>query len=186
MRTVFLLPLALAAAAVAGCGTASEGREQAALRTPRRDLTLRPADAVETEVASPVELGSTPVQRPTTHRLQRSRRPAPARRPQAIEAGGAPATPAPAPAPAATVPAFLAASTAPQPADPHELAPGQSVTVIPASSGPSTAPEATPDWTDERPSGARPGIAVGGGGSGGGGCRPGGAGGSGGGFRGLR
>jgi hypothetical protein len=175
MRTVLLLPLAIAAAA-AGCGATSEGTEQAALRGPRRDLTLERAAASEVDVASPVELAGTPIQRPAVHHPRRAPRPAPV--PEAVETGGTPAAPAPAPALTHAEPAALAASTAPAPADPHELAPGKTITVIPASSGPST----TPDWTDERPSGAGRGIAVGTGGHGGG-CKPRGGGG---GFRGLR
>ena len=46
MRIMFLLPLALAAvAAASGCGTASEGTEQASSRVPRRDLDVSPGGA---------------------------------------------------------------------------------------------------------------------------------------------
>ena len=165
MRIVMLLPLALAAVAAGGCRTASEGTEQAALGVPQRDLTLQQAAAPEVEIASPVELARAPRERPATQRPRRAHRPAPARHPEATLPEVAPATltmPPPAP-PAATA---LAAS-APEEADPHALAPGQSVTIIPASSGPTT----PADWTDERPSGRERGVAVGGGGSGGR-CKP--------------
>jgi hypothetical protein len=162
MRIVTLLPLALAALAAGGCRTASEGTEQAALGVPQRDLTLQQTPAPEVEIASPVELARAPTERPTTQRPRRAHRPAPAPHPEAKAPDGAPATLSPA-QPAATA---LAAS-APEAADPHALAPGQSVTIIPASSGPTT-PE---DWTDERPSGRERGVEVGGGGHGGR-CKP--------------
>jgi hypothetical protein len=157
MRTLLLLPLALAVAA-GGCRTASQETEQAAFRVPERDLTLRESGAPDVQVASPVELANTPTQRATVHRPQRARRPAPAPRP---------ATPVPALVATPAEPVPLATSTAPEAPDPHALAPGQSVTIIPASSGPST----EPDWTDQRPSGPTRGISVGSGGHGGG-CHP--------------
>ena len=40
MRTLLLLPFTLAAVAVTGCGTGSDGTEQTAFQVPRRDLTL--------------------------------------------------------------------------------------------------------------------------------------------------
>jgi hypothetical protein len=161
MRIVMLLPLALAALAAGGCRTASEGTEQASLGVPQRDLTLQQTPAPEVEIASPVELARAPTERPTTQRPRRAHRPAPAPHPEANAPGDAPATLSPTPAPTA-----LAAS-APEAADPHALAPGQSVTIIPASSGPTT-PE---DWTDQRPSGRERGVEVGGGGHGGR-CKP--------------
>jgi hypothetical protein len=164
MRIVMLLPLALAAVAAGGCRTASEGTEQAALGVPQRDLTLQQTPAPDVEVASPVELARTPTARPMTQRPRRAHRPAPSPRPEAKAPENAPATLSPAPAQPA--PTALAAS-APEEADPHALAPGQSVTIIPASSGPT--PPA--DWTDQRPSGRERGVEVGGGGHGGR-CKP--------------
>ena len=161
MRIGMLLPLALAAVAAGGCRTASEGTEQAALGVPKRDLTLQQTPAAGVEVASAVELARAPAQRPTTHRPQRARQPAPVPRPEAASPGVAPAALAPAP-----VRVALAAS-APEAADPHALAPGQSVTIVPASTG-STTPE---DWTDQRPSGRERGVEVGAGGHGGR-CKP--------------
>jgi hypothetical protein len=180
MRTMLLLPLALAAAA-AGCGTSSEGTEQAAFSVPRRDLTLREAVAPAVEVVSPVELARS--QRPTAHRPQLARRPAQASRSRAADAGAAPVAPG-----ALTLTdakrAPPATDAAAGPADPHALAPGQTVTVIPASSGTST----PRDWTDQRPSDQGRGVTVGTGRHGGG-CEPRGGmpgGGRGGGFRGLQ
>jgi len=158
MRTALLLPLALAAAAAGGCRTASDGTEQTAFRVPQRDLTLREAQAPEVEVASPVELGRAPVEPRATHRRQRVRPLTPAPRLEVPEPRGAPAAPA--------EPAPLA-SSASEPADPHALAPGQTVTIIPASGGTTT----EGDWTDQRPSSAGGGVMVGPGGHGGG-CRP--------------
>jgi translation initiation factor IF-2 len=166
MRIVTLLPLALAALAAGGCRTASEGTEQAALGVPQRDLTLQQTPAPEVEIASPVELARAPTERSTTQRPRRTHRPAPAPHPEANAPEDAPATLSPTPAPAQPAATALAAS-APEAADPHALAPGQSVTIIPASSGPTT-PE---DWTDERPSGRERGVEAGGGGHGGR-CKP--------------
>jgi hypothetical protein len=166
MRFVTLLPLALAVVAAGGCRTASEGTEQAALGVPRRDLTLQQAPAPEVEIASPVELARVPAVRPTTHHPRRALRSAPARHPEASAPDVAPATLTPTPAPAQPAGTALAAR-APEEADPHALAPGQSVTIIPASSGP-TAPAG---WTDQLPSGRERGVQMGGGGHGGR-CRP--------------
>ena len=165
MRIVMLLPLALAAVAAGGCRTASEGTEQAALGVPRRDLTLEQTPAPQVEIASPVELGRVPTERPTTHRPRRALRPAPAPHPEATAPEVAPATLTPTHAPVQPAATVLAAS-APEQADPHALAPGQSVTIIPASSGP-TAPA---DWTDQLPSGRERGVQMGGGH--GGRCKP--------------
>jgi hypothetical protein len=162
MRIVMLLPLALAAVTAGGCRTAPEATERAALGVPQRDLTLQQAAAPEVEIASPVELARAPSEQPKTQRPRRAHRPAPARHPLPEVAPAALTMPPPAP-PAAT---GLAAS-APEEADPHALAPGQSVTIIPASSGPTT----PTDWTDQLPSGRERGVEVGGGGHGGR-CRP--------------
>jgi hypothetical protein len=166
MRIVMLLPLALAAVTAGGCRTASEGTEQAALDVPRRDLTLQQAPAPEVEVASAVELAGAPTQRPTTQRSRRAHRAAPVSHPKATASENAAAALTPAPALAQPEPVALAAS-APEAPDPHALAPGQSVTIIPASSGPST----PGDWTDQGPAGRERGVSVGGGGHGGG-CKP--------------
>jgi hypothetical protein len=166
MRTVAMLPLALAAVVLAGCAaespsnqeTASAGTDETVL--PDRDLTLQSPAAPVVAVASPVEL-SRPVPRvmPTRHIVSRrpvnaAAKPAPAAAP-VRHVAPAPAVEAPVPAPAEVVPVEDVAVGAGR-----ELAPGTTVTVVPASSGPSYAPEAEDSWLPEGP--AR-GIMVGGG-----------------------
>jgi hypothetical protein len=136
MRTLFLLPLTvLAAAAVAGCG--SEETEQSALAAPERDLTLK-AGPPKLEVASPVELQNIRPLQSTVPSARRTRRTAP-KTPVAttIATTNAPATligvPVPVPVPVS--------SPAPVPATDRELPPGTTVTIIPASSGPSMSPD---------------------------------------------
>lgn len=187
MRTVLLLPLALAAAVAAGgCGNASDGTEQTAFRVPQRDLTLQSAGSPDVEVASPVELARTPVHAWASHRPQHTRRPARAPHRRDAEPAAAPAALAPASARTRVDPIALATSEAPEAADPHALAPGRTITVIPASGGPSSTPSApsAPEWTDQRPGTADPGTTIHGGGHGGG-CGHGGRGGrrGGGGFK---
>lgn len=146
MRTIFLLSLAALAAVAAGCG--SQGREQAARSLPQRDLTLA-APARQVDIASPVELENLRAQHPT---LRPSRRIS--RRSSPIEAKPAPAAVAAVPVVVlASAPVAELAGVASEPASDRELPPGKTVTVIPASSGPSTAS----DWTDEPPR-ARGGI----------------------------
>jgi hypothetical protein len=135
MRIVFLLPLAVGVAVAAGCG--SEAREQAALSVPERDLTLQ-ASAVAVEIASPVELQQLPTETHAVRSTRRAPRPAPAPRPGPIEPEPVIETVVPAPAPV---------SSPSEPASDRELPPGETVTLIPAGSGPSTAV----DETDELP-----------------------------------
>ena len=140
MRTDFLAPLTALVAVVAGCG--SQAREQAARSVPQRDLTLVTQTA-QVEIASPVE----------TQQPQPAARLAPARRSSplepkvvlasvaaplaTLEAGSAPvlpvANPVAQPAGTASTPEKGASS-----GNGRELLPGKTVTVIPASSGPST------------------------------------------------
>ena len=140
MRTVLLLPLTAALAVVAGCG--SEGTEQATLSLPERDLTLA-TQAPKVEIASPVELQK--VQTPPRSVRPSGRTP---RRPTATAAKPAAITAAPAPILAASQPVAERANPTLEPANDRELLPGETVTVLPVSSGPSPAPE---DWLDERP-----------------------------------
>jgi hypothetical protein len=157
MRTTFLLPVTVVAV-VAGCG--SEGREQVTRSVPQRDLTLQAA-ALEVEIASPVEL----------RHLRAQHQTAPIRR----AASGARSRPImPKPVLAVTTAPTLAAPASDELANPagtatdqgndRELPPGKTITVIPASSGPST----TTDWTDEFPTAKSGTMVVRGGGT----CRP--------------
>ena len=141
MRSITLLPLATLVAAAAGCR--SEVREQGVRSVPQRDLTLVTQTA-QVQVASPVEMQQLRIQ-PRTRRLSKSAaRIASGSRfshePKVILA--ALAAPMPIPTPAEPV-------ADPTPASDRELSPGKTVTVIPASSGPSagsgTADEAPPD-----------------------------------------
>ena len=174
MRAVSLLPLAVAAVVLAGCAAESpSNRETATSRAgesivPERDLTLRSPATPVVAVASPVELSRpTPKMLPArqvlpTRRIVSHRPAKPAAVPAPVR-GPVPAVEAPAPAP--TVPVTEVAAEAPPVEEEavgagRELAPGKTVTVIPASSGPSYAPEADDSWLPEGP--AR-GIMVGGG-----------------------
>ena len=167
MRTALLLPLALAAAA-AGCGTTSGGRQETAYQVPARDLTLQEPDVPSVEVASPVELARTPAHQ-ASHRARRARRSEPQPRHETAGAGETPAAAAPAPAPAALEAAPVATAAA-EPADPHALAPGQTVTIIPASNGGPTTDAAPAERL--RPEGGRGVTTMHPGGHGGGGCKP--------------
>jgi hypothetical protein len=148
MRTSFLLPLTVLVAVVAGCG--SEAREQAARSVPQRDLTLV-TQTPAVEIASPVELQQVRIQRRTARQAPRS-----SREPKIILAEVA----APAPVLAVPEPVVQPASTASTPANDRELLPGKTVTVIPASSTPST----DSDQIDELPPAQGPAVVVGGGG----------------------
>jgi outer membrane biosynthesis protein TonB len=176
MRAASILPLAFTAAVLAGCAaeshqaseqeTASRGVEGIGFSD--RDLTLQAPTTPAVEVASPAELS-----RPT---------PEPARRPR-VSPKPAPA-PVPEPAPesspvaeaAVPVTSVTVAEVLAEPAPVEdvavgvgrELAPGKTVTVIPASSGPSS-PE-DPSWATAGP--GRSMIIEGGGGGRGGRCRP--------------
>ena len=142
MRTVFLLPLTAVVAVVAGCG--SQGKESGALSAPQRDLTLA-AQASHVEIASPIELRQLQTQPQTVRRSPRMVQAASPRRatePKVIFASVA------TPAPVLAVPTPVAQPGSPsEPANDRELLPGKTVTVIPASSGPS----AGSDGTDEVP-----------------------------------
>jgi hypothetical protein len=166
MRAVLLLPLAFVAVVLAGCAaespsnqeTASAGTDETVL--PERDLTLQSAATPVVEVASPVELSRPAPKAPRHISSRRAAKPAPALAPVR---DAEPAVEAPVPAPSVAV-AEAGAEAAPVEdvavGAGRELAPGTTVTVIPASSGPSYAPEADDSWLPEGP--AR-GIMVGGG-----------------------
>jgi hypothetical protein len=166
MRPAFLIPLAFAAAVIAGCrGEASKTveREEAAARTttpPERDLTLSVPRIAEAEVASAIELAlPKPVPAPT--RIHRPRpKPAPAPAPTAEPDPVAAAEPLSAltESEALAEPAPLGAAGS----GGRELAPGKTVTIIPVSTGPSVEADEGDSWL---PSGPSRGILVGGGGT---------------------
>lgn len=165
MRASPLVPL-VALIVASGCGS---GREETgrASTVPTRDLTLERSPAPAVEVASPLEVPRSQPEEPRSHRPRRTPRPtlAPSRHSEppdaapVVEAAAAPAV-APAPAPAAR------RAVVPAPADPRALEPGQTVTIIPASSGPSVGS----DPADAPPSRAGRAIMIGGGH--GGTCQP--------------
>jgi hypothetical protein len=163
MRTVFLIPLAVTTAVIAGCGaevSSMSQREGTASRKeaqPERNLTLQMPQVSAGEVVSAVEL-SRPEPAPAPARTHRTRpKPKPAPAPKAeVE----PRAAAPSPAelvrpPAEPAPVEDAAAGG------RELAPGRTVTVIPVSSGPSVEADEGDAWM---PSGPSRGIMVGGGG----------------------
>jgi hypothetical protein len=159
MRSAFLFPLSLSLVVAAGC--ASPVKDQTAARSDlERDLTLVSSNR-ETAIATPIELGR--IRQPAgSQNIVSSRHTVVRRRAAARSAVSSPkpvkvvaSAPAPAPKPAVAQPE-------PMPADPHELPPGRTVTIIPVSTGPSTAgrdPDGFP----------RPGYGTGGSGMGGGG-----------------
>ena len=137
MRQALRWSAALSLALAAACGGGQAGHEEsgAGRAALDRDLTLQTGAPAVVEVASPVELGrAEPPRDPTPGRRSTPRpAPAPAAQPPAPEA-------APTPEPVAVaVPVAVAALETPAPAQPaplagdRELAPGETVTVIPAS-----------------------------------------------------
>ncbi len=136
MRAPSFIPLAFVVV-VAGCGSGPEESGRAS-GVPHRDLTLQQTPAPDVAVASALELPQPRPERLRVPRPQRSphsalapsRQHAPPDAAPTAEAAAATAV-APAPAPSAAAPIVDEA------ADPHALAPGRTITVIPASSGPS-------------------------------------------------
>jgi hypothetical protein len=181
MRMTNTFPLACSVALLAACAaeaprslpgeTASSGAAAGApTNAPSRDLTLQLPAAPALEVASPVELSRsdpkpTPIPRPRV-----SPRPAPAPAPAAKPV----AEVSPVASAVVPIPSLPVTEVGAQPVEEEsaaagsarELAPGKTVTVIPASAGSSTPLEAEDSWSGPQP--AR-GILVGGGG---GRCRP--------------
>jgi hypothetical protein len=127
------LSLLLVAALVAACGT--EGTKPAASSVPKRDLTLS-AQYAQVQVASPVELRR-PIFQTASHALRRTRQPIPQFEPTIIPAV-LNTTTASAPAPLPVKPAAEPVTIVAQPTDPHELLPGKTITIIPASNVPSS------------------------------------------------
>jgi hypothetical protein len=138
MRASSLIPLVLLVMA-SGCGSGPEETGHAST-VPKRDLTLERSPAPAVDVVSPLEVPRPRSEQVKVHRPRRAPRPAPAPSRQPAPPDAAPvAEPAAAPATApAVAPASHRAAVA-APADPRALEPGQTVRVIPASSGPSVA-----------------------------------------------
>jgi len=166
MRSAVLFPLAIVAAV--GCG--HEHGQQVSTSIPKRDLAL-PAQTGEVQVASPVELQQLRIHR-TSHSFRRVKRSTPAEPKITLAAV------ATAPAPALLHPVPVAQPTAPAKANDRELAPGQTVTLIPASNGPVSDAARGDDFpvTAGRMGGGGSGMGGGGSGMGGGRNCPGGRG----------
>ncbi len=130
MGTALKLTAAFSVGLLAACGP-GEGDRTEATGALKRDITLQSATVPAVEVASPVELGrAEPQQRPAP-RPRRS--PEPALAPTPEPAPEAAPTPELALAP---VKVTIATAELPAPAPSgRELAPGQTVTVLPASTG---------------------------------------------------
>jgi hypothetical protein len=123
------ISLLFIAALVAACGT--EGTKPAASSVPKRDLTLS-GQYAQVQVASPVELRRTQHQT-ATHAFRRLRQPTQRFEPTIVLN----TTTEPAPAPLTAKPPAEPVATISQPADPHELLPGKTITIVPVGNGPS-------------------------------------------------
>jgi hypothetical protein len=167
-KAIKLASVALLVAAV-GCGR-EEAKESAGIRRPERDLTLQtPGPAVVT-VASPIELGRPAAQSPrATKRAPRHARTTPTARPSVTPEVAPVSEPVTEPAPG-SVPELAAGPVTEAIASAgagRELAPGETVTILPAAAGPSSS-----DGGDELDLPVEPahrGIFIG---RGGGTCRP--------------
>jgi hypothetical protein len=164
MRSLLLIPFAALAAVVIGCRTQDTG--QAALSSSPRDLAL-PAQGPEVGIASPVELGQLRPQQ-TARRVHRRRLPAPRQR-LAVSHSAPAVTPV-----VKATHVVEPRNTQNDPINHRELPPGKTITLIPASSGPSTAIEPSDEVPTVRigshggraggrcgPRGRRPGIGIG-------------------------
>jgi hypothetical protein len=185
MRILLLASLTVAAVGAAACRSPSRDPEATAFQVPQRDLTLQQADAPQVDVASPVELDrAVPVERHTRMRPQKAGQPAPGTAPSSLAEPANADVPVSTPAPAAA--AVPASPASYEPPDPYALAPGQTVTVLPASNGSTPAPSTDNGPPDARRGPSR-GVTIRGGGDGGScGGRGGHPHGGGPGFRGLR
>jgi len=153
MRAPSLIPLAVLMLG-SGCGRGPEETGRAP-SVPARDLTLERSPAPAVQVASPLEAPRPHPERPRVQRPRRTARPAPAPVPPPAPPDAAPV--AAAASAAAPTSAAHSSETEAVAADPHTLQPGQTVTVIPASSGPSVGS----DPADAPPSRAGRAILIG-------------------------
>lgn len=183
MRVASLLPLAVTTGLLAGCGpeaprVAEQEETTAAVASgSERDLTLPAVAAPAVELASPVELTRPAISPSHQPRPPIAPQPAPAPEPVHATERVTPATAARAAEHAlgtAVLPAATLTSVAAQPAKEEpaeaagagrELAPGTTVTVIPAASGPAIDADPDDSWLPSE----RPRSIIGGGG---GTCRP--------------
>jgi hypothetical protein len=134
MHTRFLLSLTIVVAVSAsGCG--EQEKEETAIAL-KRDLTLV-APAPNLEIASPVEVKRP---QPQVTRARAPRRHVSAPKSITLDVDLEPIRPA-----VAAQPSLRPAVTAPEPVNGRELPPGKTVTLIPASSGPSTAADPSVD-----------------------------------------
>ena len=144
MRHALGWTMALTAGLVAGCGlggTSGADRGTGDRASLERDLTLRSAAPAPVEIASAVELGRPEVPKAATPRRRSSPRPAPApsKAPPRPEAAPSPEPVAvAAPAPVAVAAIDMAAPVETPVGNDRELAPGQTVTIIPVSGGSAT------------------------------------------------
>jgi hypothetical protein len=153
MRIEFLLPLA-AVVAASGCG--SERTKQPAPSVPTRDLTLQTSPSAAVGIASSLELQRVPAEPRGAPASRRTRRHAPVFQPTIVPAALKTTT--------ATTPVVQPAAepvtVVSEPANPNELPPGRTITIIPASRGSSTASDPGDDAPEIR---TRMGGTVGGG-----------------------
>jgi len=141
MRQALGWTAALSLGLVAACGTgASPAAEETAAGTSlQRDLRLGGYAPPVVEVASAVELGRPEPPRASTPHRRSVPKPVPAPRdaPPKPEATPAP-DPVAVPEPVAVAALEMPASAGPAPRNDRELAPGETITLIPASTGPAS------------------------------------------------
>ncbi len=157
MRT--LIAATASVLVLAACGGPNTVQETAT-SVPKRDLTLTTSNASTSQVASRIELATTI---PARHR-QAPRPAAPVRvepEPETPVAAPAPVPPPPVPAQPTTAPTV--AQAPPSDLTGHELAPGRTVTIIPASTGTSSVEPGTGDWSEVPAPRTGGGVMIGGG-----------------------
>jgi hypothetical protein len=136
MRQALGWTVAVSLGLVAGCspGSAPATDETAARSSLERDLTLGGSAAPVMEVASAVELGRPEAPRAATPRRRSVPKPAPAPSLAPPQPEAAP-TPEPVAVPEPVSVAILEVPSVSAPSNDRELAPGETITLIPASTG---------------------------------------------------